>query len=149
MSWIDSQMHWGPRVYFFSPKCPLLLLFSHSAVSNSLWPCGLQHTRLPCPSSSPQVCSNSCPLSWWCHLTVSSSVVPFSWLKSFPASGPFPMNAHRLYSTCWYDLTPLENGQYMLLIMPHINFSVIGAHKALWSSWDWGGEVGGGEMLWL
>ena len=38
------------------------------------------------------------------------------------------MNAHRLYSTCWYDLTPLKNGQYMLLIMPHINFSFIGAH---------------------
>ena len=61
---------------------------------------------------------------------------PLLLTKSFPASGPFPMNAHRLYSTCWYDLTPLENGQYMLLIMPHINFSVIGAHKGLWSSWD-------------
>ena len=59
------------------------------------------------------------------------------------------MNAHNLSSTRWYFLITLENGEYMLLIMPHINFSVIGAHKGLWSFWDWGGEVGGGEMLWL
>ena len=43
-------------------------------MSSSLWPHGLQHTRLPCPSLSPRVCSNSCPLSWWCHPTISSSV---------------------------------------------------------------------------
>ena len=56
-------------------------------------PHGLQHTRLPCPSPSPRVCSNSCPLNLWCHSTVSSSVVPFSsCLQSFPASGSFPMN---------------------------------------------------------
>ena len=47
----------------------LLLLFSHWVVSDSLWPHGLQHSRLPCPSLSPWVCSNSCPLSRWCHLT--------------------------------------------------------------------------------
>ena len=62
--------------------------FSHSAVSNSLQPHGLQHTRLPCPSPTPGAYSNSCPLSWWCHPTISSSVVPFSsCLQSFPASG--------------------------------------------------------------
>ena len=55
-----------------------VLLFSHSVVSNSLWPHGLQHTRLPCSSPSPRACSNSCPLSWWCHPTISSSVIPFS-----------------------------------------------------------------------
>ena len=54
----------------------LLLLFSHSVVSDSLWPHGLQHARPPCPSPSPGVYSNSCPLSQWCHLTISSSVVP-------------------------------------------------------------------------
>ena len=59
-------------------------------MSNSLWPHGLQHTRLPCPSPSPRVCSNSCPLSQWYHLTITSSVVPFSCLQSFPASGSFP-----------------------------------------------------------
>ena len=61
--------------------------------SNSLWPHGLQHTRLPCPSPSPGVCSDSCPLSQWCHPITSSSVTPFSSCpKSFPASGPFPMS---------------------------------------------------------
>ena len=62
-------------------------------MSNSLQPHGLQHTRLPCPSLSPRVCSNSCPLSWWCHPTISSSVITFSsHLQSFPASGSFPMS---------------------------------------------------------
>ena len=70
----------------------LLLTFSHSVVSDSLWPCGLQHTRLPCPSPSPGVCSNSCPLSWWCHPTISSSVVPFSCPQYFPALGSFPVS---------------------------------------------------------
>ena len=56
-------------------------------------PHGLQHTRLPCPSPSPRVCSNSCPLNWWCHPIDSSSVIPFSsCLQSFPAPGSFPMN---------------------------------------------------------
>ena len=67
---------------------------SHSVMSNSLRPHGLQHTRLPCPSPSPGACSNSCPLSQWCYWTISSSVGPFSaYLQSFPASGSFPM--------CW------------------------------------------------
>jgi len=52
--------------------------FSCSVMSDSLWPHGLQHARLPCPSPTPGVCSNSCPLSRWCHLTSSSSVLPFS-----------------------------------------------------------------------
>ena len=59
-------------------------------MSNSLWPYGLQHTRFPCPSLSPWVCSNSSPLSQWYHLTISSSVAPFSLcLQPFPASGFF------------------------------------------------------------
>ena len=58
-----------------------------------LQPHGLQHTRLPCPSLSPKVCSNSCPLSQWCHPTISSSAALFSFcLQSFPASGSFPMS---------------------------------------------------------
>ena len=68
----------------------LLLLFSHSVVSDSLWPHGLQHTRLPCPSLSPALCSNSCLLNWWCHPTISSSHAPFSFCpQSFPAPGSF------------------------------------------------------------
>ena len=67
--------------------------FSPSVVSNSLWPHGLQHDRPPCPSPTPTVYSNSCPLSRWCHPTISSSVVPFSSrLQSFPASGSFQMS---------------------------------------------------------
>ena len=72
----------------------VLLLFSHSVVSDSLWPHGLQHTMLPCCSPSPRACSNSCPLSQWCHPTISSSLVPSppAFLQSFPASGSFPMS---------------------------------------------------------
>ena len=71
----------------------LLLLLSPSIMSNSLWPHGLQHARLPCPSPTPRACSNSYPLSRWCHPTISSSVVPFSsCLQSFPESGSFPMS---------------------------------------------------------
>ena len=69
------------------------LLFSCSVVSDFLWPYGLQHARIPCPSPSPRACSNSCPLSRWCHPTILSSVIPFSsGLQSFPASGSFPMS---------------------------------------------------------
>ena len=67
--------------------------FSSSVVSDSLWAHESQHTRPPCPSPTPGVYSNSCPLSRWCHPTISSSVVPFSCcLQSLPASGSFPMN---------------------------------------------------------
>ena len=67
--------------------------FSHSVVSNSLWPHELQHARPPCPSPIPGVHPNSCPLSQWCHPTMSSSVILFSsCLESFPASGSFPMS---------------------------------------------------------
>ena len=82
--------------------CPYLSLvsaqfssvhLSHSVVSDSLRPHGLQHTRLPCPLAMPGAYSNSCPLSWWCHPTISSSVIPFSFcLQSFPASGSFQMS---------------------------------------------------------
>ena len=61
-------------------------------MSDSLWPHGSQHTRLPCPSLSPRVCSNSRALSQWCHPTISSSVTPFSYPQSFRASGSFPMS---------------------------------------------------------
>ena len=67
--------------------------FSCSVVSDSLWPCELQHTRPPCPSPTPGVHPNPYPLSWWCHPTISYSVVPFSSCpQSFPASGSFQMS---------------------------------------------------------
>ena len=66
--------------------------FSRSVMSNSLRSYGLQHARLSCSIPTPGACSNSCPSSQWCHLTISSSVVPFSsCLQSFPASGSFPV----------------------------------------------------------
>ena len=73
--------------------------FSRSVVSDSLQPPGLQHARPLCPSPTPRVYSNSCPLSWWCQPTISSSVIPFSsCLQSFPASGSFQMN--QLFASC-------------------------------------------------
>ena len=76
-----------------------VLLLSRWVESNFLQPHGLQHTRLPCPSLSPGLCSNLCALSWWCHPTILSSVTTFSsCLQSFPASGVFPMS-HRLFTS--------------------------------------------------
>ena len=70
-----------------------LLLFSHPVMSYSLQSHGLQHSSLPCPSLSPRVCSNSCPLSQWYHPTISSSAPSFSLcLQSFPASRSFPIS---------------------------------------------------------
>ena len=103
---------------------PLLLLFSRSVVSDSLWPPGLQHTRLPCPSPSPRACSNSSPLSQWCHPTISSSVVPFSsCLQSFPTSESFlkywsfsisPSNEYSgliSFRINWFDLLAVQGTQ--------------------------------------
>ena len=71
----------------------LSVQFSCSVLSDSLWPHGLQHTRPPCPSATPRTYPNSCPLSRWCHPTISSSVVPFSSCpQSLPASGSFQMS---------------------------------------------------------
>ena len=81
---------WGLLIQIMTPWIYALLLFSRSIMSNSLPPHGLQLTRLPCPSPSPGACSNSCPLSWWCYLTISSSATPFSFcLQSFLSSGCF------------------------------------------------------------
>ena len=68
------------------------MLFSSSVMSDCLWPQGLQRARLPCPSPSPGACSDSCPFSPWCHPTISSSVIPFSCLQSFPESASFLMS---------------------------------------------------------
>ena len=79
----QRKAHWYNR--FSSVSC--------SCVSNSLWPNGLQHARRPCPLPTPRVYPNACPLSRWCHPTISSSVIPFSSrLQSSPASGSFQMS---------------------------------------------------------
>ena len=87
----NTDQDWSaPEPSWLEDKTVIYLLFSHSVISNYLWPCGLQHARFPCPSPSPGACSNSCLLSWWCHATISSSVIPFSsCLQAFPASGSF------------------------------------------------------------
>ena len=82
------QFCWGNFLKYVCIQAVQLL--SHS---DSLWSHGLQPARLPCPSPTPRAYSNLCPLSWWCHTTISSSVVPFSsHLQSFPASGSFQMS---------------------------------------------------------
>ena len=108
------------------------LLFSHSVTSDSLQPHGLQHARLLCPSPTPRTYSVSCPLSQWCHPTISSSVIPFSsCLQSFPASASFlmsqffasggqsigasaiasvlPMNIQGWFPLGWTDLISLQS----------------------------------------
>ena len=83
-------------------------------MSDSLQPHGLKHTRLPCPSPTPRAYSDSCPLSQWCHPTISHSVIPFSHLQSFPASGSFPMSqfftsgGHSIKSFCFSIHHPNE-----------------------------------------
>ena len=90
--------------------------FSHSVVSNSLQPNGLQQTRLPCPSLSPRACSNSCPLSWWCHPTISSSVAPFSSCpqyftesKSFPVSQFLASGSQRIRASASASVLPMKS----------------------------------------
>ena len=81
------------NTYMYIHVYMYLVQFSRSVVSDTLRPDELQHARPPCPSPTPGVHPNSCPLSWWCHSTISSSIVPFSsCLQSFPASGSFPMS---------------------------------------------------------
>ena len=84
-------------------------------MSDSLWPHGLQHSRLPCPSLTPGVCSDSCPLIWWCDSTISSSLIPFSSCPpSFPASGSFPMNqlftsgGQGIVASAWASVLPMN-----------------------------------------
>ena len=89
------NQHLGLAIFLLASQKLILssVQFSHSVVSKSLQPHGLQHARPPCPSPTPRVYSDSCPFSQWCHLAISSSVIPFSsCLQSFPASGSFQMS---------------------------------------------------------
>ena len=97
--------------------------FSLSVMSDSLWSHGLQHARLPCPSPTPRACSNSCPLSLWCHPTISPSVIPFSsCLQSFPASGSFPMSqfftlgGHSIGVSASTSVLPMNIQDWFLLV---------------------------------
>ena len=104
MAWLLWKIDWWfyTKLYIpllYDPAIASLDSYSqfssvlHSVMSDSLWPQGLQHARPPCPWPTPGVYSNSCPLSQWCHPTISSSVIPFSSCpQSFPASGSFQMS---------------------------------------------------------
>ena len=91
-----NLLHWQVGslllVWPRKPLIPHFIQFSRSVMSNFLRPHELQHTRPPCPSPTPRAYANSCSLSQWCHLTISSSVIPFSCPQSFPASGSFQMS---------------------------------------------------------
>ena len=133
--------------------------FSSSVMSNSLRPHGLQYTKPLCPSPTPGVYSNSCPLSWWCHPTILSSVVPFSsCLQSFPASGSFlmsqffesggqsigisasasflPMNIQDWFPfrMDWLDLLAVQGTLKSLLQHHSSKASIFGAQPSLWSN---------------
>ena len=102
-----SWKYWGCLISVY-----IISQFSTSVMSDFLWPHGLQHARPPCPSSTPGVYSNSCPLSQWCHPTISSSVIPFSsCLQYFPASGSFQNESvlHIRWSKYWsfsFNISP-------------------------------------------
>ena len=94
---VKNQSLMNALLYTFLHKSWAALIssaqFSHSVTSNSLWPHELQHARPPCPSPTPGVHSNSCPLSQWCYPAILSSVIPFSSCPQIlPASGSFPMS---------------------------------------------------------
>ena len=129
--------------------------FSHSVLSDSLWPHGLQHARPPCPSPTPRDSSNSCPSTWWCHPTSLSSVVTFSsHIQSFPASGAlqmsqlfasggvsastsvFPMNTQDWFPLGWTDWISLQakglSGVFSNTTVQKYPF--FGAQLSLWQS---------------
>ena len=101
-------------------QIPLQVFSSFQSLSRVqfFWPRGLQHVRPRCPSPTSRVYSNSCPLSRWCHLTISSSVVPFSHLQSLPASGSFPMSVlHIRWPKYWsFSFSVSPSNEYSGLI---------------------------------
>ena len=100
---------------------------SRSVMSNSLWPHELQHTRPPCPSPNPRVYANPCPLSRWCHPTISSSVIPFSsCLQFFQALGSFPMS--QLFT--WGGQSIAVSASTSVLPMNNQDWSPLG-----WTGW--------------
>ena len=129
--------------------------FSHSLMSDSLWPHGLQHPMPPCPSLTPRACSNSCPLSRWCHPIISSSFVPFSsCLQSFPvffnesvlriqlpkywsfsySISPFNEYATEIYFRIdWFDLLAVQ-GTLKSLLQHHSSKASILQHIANYNS---------------
>ena len=115
--------------------CEEPVQFSRSVVSKSLQPHGPQPTRLPIPSPNPGVYPNSCPSSRWCHPTISSSVIPFSHLQSFPALGSFPMSQFFASEYWSFNLSISPSYEYSGLISFRIGWfdllAVQGTHMSL------------------
>ena len=107
-------------------SCDSNVQFSCSVMSDSMQCHGLQHTSLPCPSPTPQACSNSCPSTWWCHPTISPSIIPFSsCLQSFPASGSFLMS--QFFAIRWpnywsFSFSISSSNEYLGLISFRIDW---------------------------
>ena len=150
-----SRLSFETASLTLGPFYILLRLFSCSVLSDCLAHHGLQHTRLPCPSLSPRVCSNSCPLCLWCHLTISSSVVPFSCLQSssirvfsnesvpcirWPKywSFSFSISPSNEYSGLisfrmdWFDLLAVQETLKSLLQHHRSKHQFFGAQPSLW-----------------
>ena len=136
LPWCTKIFYWaeppsGRTEYVCVCVC-VFFQFSRSVLFDSLWPHGRQHARLPCPSPTPGVYLDSCPLSRWCHPTISSSVVPFSSrLQSFPASGAFPVS--QFFAT---------GGQSIGVFKFSFNFSALVAQMVknpptMWETWVW------------
>ena len=137
--------------YIFNINLIYSVKFSHSVVSNSLWPHELQHARIPCPSPTPRTCSNACPSSQWCHPIISFSYIPFfscclqsfPTLESFPVSHFFasggqsigapalalPMNIQGWFPLGWTALISLLSkglsGVFVSTVVGSINYSVL------------------------
>ena len=125
---LQKILLYGPWILVRAQRRIWGLKFSHSVMSDSLRPHGLQHTRHPCPSPTPRGYPNSCPLSQWCHLNISSSVIPFfTCLQSFSASGSFPMS--QLFAS---------SGQS---IGVSASTSVLPMNSQDWSSLGWTGWI--------
>ena len=156
---IDTSKHLKKH-YFALERMSWLysLLYSCSVMSDFLWPHGLQHARLPCPSLSPGVCTNSCPLSQWCHPTISSSVIPspptfnlsqhqglFKWVHfvsggqsiGVPASASvLPMNIQDWFSLGWTGWISLQSMWLSSVFSNTIvqKHQFFGAQLSLWSN---------------
>ena len=117
---------WFFRLSYITGYYVVLLLFSHSVVSDSLLLHGLQHARLPCPSLSPRVCSNSRPLSRRCCPTISSSVAPVTCLQSFPSSGFFPMSRFFTFGgqSIIFNKVPCSIQQILVAHLLYLQYSV-------------------------
>ena len=111
--------------------------FSLSVVYSSLRPHGLQHARLPCPSPTPGACSNSCPLNWWCHPTMSPSVIPFSsCLQSFQHQGLFKWvsSSHQVAKVLEFQLSISPSNEYSGLFSFRIDWFDLAIERTLKSS---------------